>query len=79
MSFARMARSVLNAISLFSIAVITPVTSSVLPVARFSTACEASCCSFETSLMLFLSVSAKLDPPALPAPLDPGVTPPPAI
>src|SRR4051812_20674019 len=62
MSLARIARSVLNARSDFSIAVMTPVTSSVFPVARSSTALLASCWSLETSSMLCLSVSAKEAP-----------------
>src|SRR3954468_10715620 len=67
MSFARIASSVLNAMSDFSIAVMTPVTSSLFPVARSCTAWLASCCRRETSLMLFLSASAKLAPPVPPA------------
>src|SRR3954454_2976420 len=69
MSFARIASSVLNAMSDFSIAVMTPVTSSFFPVARSCTAWLASCCRRETSLMLFLSASAKLAPPVPPAPV----------
>src|SRR3954454_11518774 len=63
-SLARIASSVLNARSDFSIAVITPVTFSVLPVARSSTALLASCCRRETSSMLFFSTSEKLAPPS---------------
>src|SRR5437588_2101648 len=58
-----MAKSVLNARSPFSTAVITPVTSSFLPVARSSTALLASCWSLETSSRLLLSMSAKLPAP----------------
>src|SRR5687767_2431881 len=62
MSLARIASSVLNARSAFSIAVMTPLTFSVLPAARSSTACVASCCRRVTSSMLFFSESAKLAP-----------------
>src|SRR5688572_2988294 len=71
-----MARSVLNARSDFSIALMTPATSSVLPVARSWTAWLASCWSLATSLMLSLSMSEKLAPPTPSPPVLAGLTAP---